>query len=228
MPWRCSWQAFKIAPVTEIQCFSLNAWNERYRTTMYTNVNFNIGGENTYMEQSCHRLMLWLHLTRMKKLQIKPIYNRKAKKTHIKIHFCQIMMLLEPREVNTTKKNVGKENNWNGNLNSIIKSTLYLYPMDPHPPHFLLQLFPIPSHPIPPPSHRCPAGSGALRPEEIMWRSVWSTVWLSCRALVCWLCTAWRCFLPEDQLQKTTHNLSGWKKTIISFVSKPCLSYLAI
>lgn len=31
--------------------------------------------------------MLRLQLTRMKKLQIRSIYNKAAKKTHIKIHF---------------------------------------------------------------------------------------------------------------------------------------------
>lgn len=54
---------------------------------LFLNFSFNIGGENTYMKQLCHRLMLRLQLTRMKKLQIRSIYNKAAKKTHIKIHF---------------------------------------------------------------------------------------------------------------------------------------------
>lgn len=32
-----------------------------------------------------------------------------------------------------------------------------------------------------------------------MWRTAWSTVGPSGRALLCWSCTAWRCCLPEGQ-----------------------------
>uniref|UniRef100_A0A0E9TW36 Uncharacterized protein n=1 Tax=Anguilla anguilla TaxID=7936 RepID=A0A0E9TW36_ANGAN len=32
-----------------------------------------------------------------------------------------------------------------------------------------------------------------------MWRIAWSTVWLFCRARLCWSSTVWRCSLLEGQ-----------------------------